>query len=514
MKSDALRPAWVALVVCAVLMPRLLMLGAPPATDEGIYAFNTLMIHLNSPPGNLLADFGTLSLYQAMLAWVFSLDINHFVLLRALDALVAILAGLMLFQVTRYESASNMAGAVIAVIFLITMSDPIFIQYGFKNSITAASLPLLTAIAIGQRATLNNTIVWACVGGLVAIAGLLREPFAVLILAGVVVVYIRAGGRAMSAYLLGSVLTGVVILLTMIWMRGGYENLIKSYAELTIIYQEIAYQWLVLLQTNTVTFAKNAISALLLTGLAVYWIAKKPELYPRLGFWLLLAIAPLLEPLLKNGYPYHYANMLFGLAGLVAMGWRAASDRGGVRTRTVVLVFLFAGLLLLPKIGKFVRAYHQFSSQFGTQNTSIGWPKSVVQQSNYLLIAEHIHTHSKGNPTVAIHGSMLGLIPLAKAKPSSPELANLSYNYIQSNKDSNRLRAQIVACPPEFIVLTQSSPFNDTKVLSRIVKSIPEYRLSAYIPQSVQRHYGSFDGAIYQWTGTPNTCQQAKKERR
>lgn len=514
MKSDALRPAWVALVVCAALIPRLLMLGAPPATDEGIYAFNTLMIHLNSPPGNILADFGTLSLYQAMLAWVFSLDINHFVLLRALDAAVALLAGLMLYQVTRYESASNIAGAVIAVIFLITMSDPIFIQYGFKNSITAASLPLLTAIAIGQRAALNNTLAWACAGGLVAIAALLREPFAVLILAGMVAVYVRAGGRAMSAYVLGSAHAGGIILLTMIWMRGGYDNLIQSYAELTIIYQEIAYQRLALLQTNTLTFAKNAISALLLSVVAVYWIAKKPELYPRLGFWLLLAAAPLLEPLLKNGYPYHYANALFGLAGLAALGWRAMSDMGGVRLRLLALLVLCAGLFLLPKLGKFTHIYTWYTSQLGTEHASIGWPNAIVHQSNYLLIAEYIRTHSKGDTTVAIHGSMLGVIPLAKAKPSSPELAHLSYSYIQSNKDSNQLRAQIDACPPEFIVLTQSSPFNDTKVLSRIVKSIPEYQLSAYIPQSAQQHYGSFDGAIYQWTGGPKACLQLKKERR
>lgn len=494
------------------------MIGAPPATDEGIYTFNALMIHLNPTPGYLLPELGTLSLYQALLAWVFSIEVNHLVLLRALDALVASIAGLMLYQVTSHESNSKLAGAVIAIIFLITLNDPVFIQYGFKNSIFAASLPLLAAIAIGQRATMHDMTAWLLSGALVSLAVLLREPFVVLAMAGTVAVYMRVGWRAVRAYMLGGFLIGGLILLLMVLMRGGYHNLIQSYADLALTFQEIAYQRQALFQSSIAAFVKNALSALVLSIVSIYWVvlagAKKPEVFYRLAFWLLFALAPLLEPLLKNGYPYHYASTLFGLAGLVSLGWRAYSEANRECSRIQSFILILAVLFLIPKFGKFNGIYTQYTAQLGSKCASIGWPQSMVGQSNYLLIAEHIQTHSQGYPTVAINGSMLGVIPLAKAKPSNPELAHLSYRYIHINKDKKSLRAEIEACPPEFIMLTNSSPFHDTKVLNEIVRSIPEYRLSAYIPQSKARHYGSFDGLIYKWMAEPRGCHRNLQERR
>lgn len=516
MNALALRLSLALGVVCATLIPRLMMLGAPPATDEGIYAFNSLMIYLNPPPSYVLPELGTLSLYAAILSWVFSLDINHLILLRALDAVVATLAGWLLYQVISYESKSKVAGAVISVIFLITVNDPVYIQYGFKNSIAAASLPLLAAIAIGQRIKLNDSFGWLSVGGLAAIAVLLREPFVVLAIAGLLAVYFRAGWKGVLSYIVGCGLTGGVVLLGIILMRGGYQNLIQSYSDLALGYQEMAYQRKALLESSSIAFAKNAISALMLSIISIIWIvlaSTKKDAFARLGFWLLLASSPLLEPLLKNAYPYHYATSLFGLAGVVALGWRVFSETRGNDSKPTYLIVFFAVLFLIPKFGKFNDIYTQYSSKLGTQKSSIDWPVSTVLQSNYLLIAEHIHTHSQSNPTLAINGSMLGVIPLAKAKPSSPELAHLSYRYIYNQKDKNRLKIEIEGCPPTFIVLTNSSPFQDAKVLNAIVKSIPEYRLSAYVPESNTRHYGSFDGAIYKWTGKPRICHRNNQER-
>ncbi len=517
MNAILVRSVLIFLVVCATLIPRLLMLGAPPATDEGIYAFNSLMIYLNPRPGNVLPEFGTLSLYSALMSWVFSFDINHLILLRAIDAVVAALAGLMLYQVISFEANNKVAGAIITIIFLVTMNDPVFIQYGFKNSIAAASLPLLAAIAIGQRTTISDSFGWFSVGGLVAISVLLREPFAVLAIVGLLVIYFRAGLIALRNYMLGCGLVGGLILLTIILMRGGYHHLIQSYSDLAFSYQEIAYQRSALLESSSVAFAKNAISALILFIVSIFFIVfvsiKKPEIILRLGFWFLLAISPLLEPLLKNGYPYHYAISLFGLAGVVSLGWRILSETTGNSSTLAYLIVFVAVFFLIPKFGKFNDIYTQYTSQLGTPKSSIYWPISTVQQSNYLLIAEHIHLHSQGSPTVAINGSMLGVIALAKAKPSNPELAHLSYRYIFLKKDKKRLRAELEGCPPEFIMLTTSSPFKDTNVLNAIIKSIPEFRLSAYIPKSNTRHYGGFDGAIYKWIGKPISCHRNHQEK-
>jgi hypothetical protein len=503
------------LVFCATLIPRLMMIGAPPATDEGIYAFNTLMIYLNPQPSNLLPELGTLSVYQALVAWVFSLEINQFVLLRALDALVASLAGLMLYHVTSYESKSKIAGAVIAIVFLITLNDPVFIQYGFKNSIFAANIPLLAAIGIGQRITPKEHFGWFSVGGLMAIAVLLREPFATFALVGLLAVMIKGGRVALRHYVFGGVVVGGLVLMTMLLMRGGYHQLFESYSDLALAYNEIGYQRLNLFKASSISFLKNAISVLLLFAVAIFCILradlKHQANYRRLSFWLMLALVPLLEPLFKNGYPYHYASTLFGLAGVVALGWCVLSESNNKNCRLTMLVLFPIVFFLIPKLIKFNDIYTEYTAQLGKAHTSIDWPLKTVKQSNYLLIAQHIHGHSDGSPTVAINGSMLGVIPLAKAIPSNPELAHLSYRFIHIGKNKERLKAEIEECPPEFIMLTNSSPFNDTKLLHTIVRSIPEYQLSTYIPGSNVQHYGSFDGAIFKWMGKSKHCQHQYK---
>ncbi len=216
-------------VFCATLIPRMLLIGGPPATDEGIYAFNALLVHLNPAPGGWLPDFGTLNLYPAMLSWVFGTDLNPFLLLRFADAIIAALAGVMLYRVLAHESGTPVAGACIAIACLLTLNDPVFVQYGFKNSIAAACLPMLLAISLGQQADQQRRAPWFWCGVLMAVAVMLREPFVILALAGTFAAWARGGLRNAAAYAVGGILASALILLAIIGLRGGLETLVQSY---------------------------------------------------------------------------------------------------------------------------------------------------------------------------------------------------------------------------------------------------------------------------------------------
>lgn len=502
-------------VFCATFIPRMLLIGGPPATDEGIYAYNALLIHLNPAPGWLLPDSGTLNLYPAMISWVFGTDLNPFLLLRFADAIIAALAGVMLYRVLAHESGSAIAGACIAIAFLLTLNDPVFVQYGFKNSIAAASLPMLFAIAIGQQADHHRRSPWFWCGVLMAVAVMLREPFVILAVAGTFAAWARGGLRNAIAYAVGGILTSALILLLVIGLRGGVEALVQSYFHAGQIVGGIEYQQGVLLQTTPVTFAKNAAGALLVSGsmlivLAVQIMRSRAQGLPwRTAFWLALALLPLVEPLLKNGYPYHFATSLIGLSGLTALGWRTLRENPRQKTGILAMVLLLVfTVLLLPKLGKLAEVYGRYTRTLVAQSPLSQWPLSTIRQSNYLLIAETIRQQAGPGATLAINGSMLGVIPLSGLRPSRPDLAHLSYRYLETGNDPRRLQASLYECPPDFVMLTNSSPFRDTRALLAVVRSMPEYAPAGHVPLSDARSYGSFDGAIFKWMPADNPCRR------
>lgn len=508
-------------VICTCLIPRLLLIGAPPATDEGIYAFNALMIHLNPKPGLLIPDFGTLNFYPMLLSWVFGVEWNHFVILRLCDAMFAAIAGLMLYKVIMTVNGNKLHSAIIAIVFLITINDPAFIQYGFKNPITVASIPLLAAILIGLQPQPLSTIKWFACGALMAISVLLREPFIIFALLGTFAILIHAHLRASIAYIAGGITTAFIILLIIILLRGGASTLIQSYVEVGQFMHGIAYQRATLLITSTSTFAKNALGVLIIVSsiliVKLLTIAKQKHFYQhdwQYLFWLILALAPLIEPMLKNGYPYHYATSLIGLSGIVALGWRDfAKSQTILKKWTVLILLIFVFISLIPKFKKLNEHAVKYLSGASYAHLLTAWPATTIQQSNYLLIANKIKQQVYQDPTLkeatlSIHGSMLGLIPLAGAAPSRPDLAHLSYKLINLGNNKNALQQQLYTCPPRFIVLTNSSPFRDTNTLLKVIRTMPEYALVDVVKQSANRHYGTFDGAIFKWMPANNNCNQ------
>lgn len=502
MQSKVISWGVVAVIFLITLLPRLLIIGAPPATDEGIYAFNALMIHLNPKPGLLLPDFGTLNLYPMLLSWVFGVEWNHFIALRLVDAVIASLAGLLLYKLIVQESNNQFAGGLIAIATILTLNDPVFIQFGFKNSIFAAYIPLLIAILIGSKAQCTNSA-WFAIGILIAISVLLREPFVVFAILGILVIYAKAGLNATLKYISGGITAALVASILIILLRGGIQSLLQAYFDVAILVDAMGVGKNIRSIDSLFIFLKNAIGLLILVCLVLSLYCFKKIQGEKLShpgrylFWGLLAISPLLEPSLKNGFPYHYAVCLIGLSGLIALGYRDGLLHFGTHTKLFAyLLILLIGITLLPKFKKVEDIYQKYTKHLTFNTLLADWPEKIVNQSNYLTITRAINHHANKDATLSVHGNFLGLIPLAKLKPPHYALSNLSYAYLFNDKSATKLHHLITSCPPDIVVITSSASRDFYEIFNVVVED-KQYKPVAYIPKSKTMNYGSFDGFVF-----------------
>lgn len=489
----------------ATVFPRLMLAGGLPATDEGFYAFQAQLVHASIAAGNGLPDAGTLTLYPMLLSWVYALPFNPLVALRLADLLVATVASWLLFRVLTRECGSLAGGALIALVFLFFMNQPLFIQYGFKNSNFAAYVPLFIALQLGggpgkARPSFRALMV---AGGCAAFGVLLRETFISFFLLGALAIAIAYGWRACLRFILGAAAVGGTVILLIVTARGGGGNLIESYRSAGLVYASLAEQRMQFFLESGLASTEAAWPALLLAVLgclavlASLFVAHRNSLAWRGAFWGGAALLPLLEPIFKIGFPYHFAVCLPGLAGLAAVGWRctiAAVNSGASCSATVLIFLVVVGLG--PKVMPLVNEWPLTQSVLRSAGTG-AWPDHAIAQSNYLLAAEEIRKVAPAGGSLSVSGFMFALYPLSGLLPPKGDLSNLSATLIQLGLDGSRFREALLACPPDVLMTTTRMDWPGTVTLGRTVVDSGLYQEVADIPVAQGKSYGTFGGTIY-----------------
>jgi len=489
-------------VLAATAFPRLMVVGGLPTTDEGAYAYYAQFIHANLAAGRGLPDAGMLDIYPLMLSWVFSLPANHMILLRLADMFVAVVASCLLYSVIEQESGSRVGGALISLVFLFTMNQPIFIQTGFKNSIFAAYIPLFLALRLGTANKVGAH--WEWVGALVALAVLLRETFFPFLIVGALAIAKAYGWRACLRFILGTSIAILVVMVGIAIARGGIANLIEGYRDAAALYDAVAGRDVNLFVNNGIASAREAAVALAFGGLGVIaifigLITRNRQVSPgRFIFWLFVATVPLLEPASKIGFPYHFAVCLPGLAGLAAFGWKSATTG---RDASIKLIFATAAamvgvVMLFPKTTTLVEYWPHTRSTLESASTG-SWPNEATASSNYLLAAEAIRKVAPPNGTLSVSGFMHALYPLTGMLPPCHELSNLSATLIKLNLDGIRFKQALLACPPDVLMTTTRTNWPGADTLTKAVEDSGLYEQVAIIPVAPDKSYGGFGGTIY-----------------
>lgn len=453
-------PAWglVVLVVSAsTVLPRLAVIGGAPVMDEGIYAYFTQLIHHGLASGHGLPDAGTLMLYPLLVSWVFHFSANPFVLLRLCDLAGATVAAGLLCVILQRESRGRYAGAAIAFIFLWAMNQPGFVDFGFKNPIFVAYVPLFSAFALIQFLP-EQPVRWYLAGALTALAVLLREPFIVLA-AVAAMIALRARRQQGLRFVLSGVAVGTVGIVALCLARGGIGGLVDGYVVAGKVYRSFA-------QTSGMIFFKSAAWTVYYAGAAVIVGAAGAVLAfrsatpggaasrGRLYFWLVVTVTPIWEPIAKFGLPYHFAQCLPGLAGLTAFGWYAAA--GTARTRVLGPRAIAGGaILVILALNGFALARQWPSSMRVLAAMKSGiWPAQVVEHSDVLRAAAAIRKVAPAGATLSVADFQIQLYPLTGMLPPSYRLESLRITAIDLEQSEPRLQALLASCPPDIVFLT------------------------------------------------------------
>ncbi|PYC15832.1 hypothetical protein DMX02_23650 [Pseudomonas jessenii] len=500
---------WLA-VIFAVGFPRIMVLGDLPSTDEGVFAYFSQIMFSSVASGSGLPDTGTLMLYPMLVSWIFDLPFNHFFLLRITDLIAAITAGVLFYRIIEKESQSHLAAALISIIFLFTMNQPLFIQSGFKNSIYAAYIPLFIAL-LWSRTAEQGARTWLWIGALGAVSILLRETFIPFVVLGAASVLVSRGWKTFFRFSFGVVLGGVVLTAAALILRGGFQSFVDGYVNAGDFYTSMKDQITSLLIANGMLAAKQSVIALWLAGLAVAGLLghiiynRRFDVLKRLLFWISVATVPLLEPLSKIGFPYHFSVCLPGLAGLCALSWEqlVSPHSKAVKAAAVAALIAVCATLLQSKVPPLLNAFAANKENLRGFNSNT-WRPEAIAQSNYLLAADAIAKVAPAHGTLGISGFMFSLFPLTGLLPSSYESSHLSAMVIKYGLDESAFKNALAACPPDIVMTTTRTDFPGSDIIANAIEHSGLYTAVTTIPVSPEKSYGTFAGTVYKRTGQSN----------
>jgi hypothetical protein len=493
---------------------RLQLFSGLPSSDDGYYVYSSQR-YWETIFGGLKSKslLGQLDLYPLMTSWVFGLEVNQFILLRLLDGLVALVASVILFKVILKESGSTLFTVILMASLLLIMNDSGIIGYGFKNSIWGAYLPLFTALLIWQNTTKKDNFSFYVIGGLISLGVLLREPFLVFFLLAGISILIGYGSRALVKYLIGSAVIGFSVLSFVLMLRGGdLSNLINSYVNLSLMFESYENFSMSNFHTYGLLSIKNNWIILVASSLSLIYLIKlycadrKSINMSRLSFWMAIILLPLLEPMLKLPFLYHFANCLPGLAGLTAMGWKHLNiqESKKIKKSAIIIMSLMSLTVILPTLNKTIIK----SPQLYSPSDAVNWLrfvevfriKQTIEKSQYLIAASKIYGLSRKDSTLALNGNMSGIFPLTELLPPTFQLSDLEKLYLQLGRDEDKLINLIKQHRPTIILSLHLSTFYMTparKAVQGIIEKTNLYKKVGILPLNSEINYGWKAGSIY-----------------
>jgi hypothetical protein len=496
-------------VIVGCVIPRFLLLGQLPSTDEGSYAYYAKAIYSSLTQWNKLPDSSIINLYPTLLSWIYQFSGNHLLILRLADLVIAVISSYIFCKFIITESGNRIFGLAISLIFLLSMNQPLFIQNGFKNSIYAAYIPLLLAITLEQKNYFNKiSINWYLVGSLVILSVLLREAFIVFFIIGIFAIFKCYGGKATIKFIKGGILMFTTfIAFETLFLKRSIFGIYQSYLDMANIFGAYKFNRINWFINNFEIAISNSLICVVLSLLGILslilFFLKSTKLdrivMGRSLFWLSVIVVPLYEPLFKIGFPYHYSVCLLGMSGLSALGLRVANKSNNITLSKLVLVSFIPISLIISINNKLLPMSHNWQDsinliKFIKENE---WPEKYTKNSNYLLAASIIKKYTSKGDKISISGFMYALYPLTDLLPPNHNLSNLTTSFILLGYDEEKLASLILKCPPNLIMTTTRTDWPGSTGISAAVQRTKLYSLKETIPNSGGISYGNFGGDIY-----------------
>ena len=487
------------------LLPRLCMLGTFPYMDEGHYIYHAQSIWQCLTHTGSLPQTGSLNLYSLVLAPLTGLSGNIFVPVRLADALFAAVFGVLFVSLLIRECGRVVPGALVGALALLCLNATDIAQAGAKNSFFLAYIPLiiaLTRVLYAQRTGRSFFLA----GMMTALGVLLREPFAIYSVIGVVGCLCAFGLRAALLYAAGGILAGSALISVLALLRHSFLQLVTTYANSVTIFAAEAGRVTHNALHYGLSFCLHFWPLLLVFLLSLVLLAQKGDrkLLGRALFWGALILAPFVEILTKISFLYHYSMTIVGLAGLMSVSLRLACQQYRKGEKLLCAVLACAFLLTVP--GNIAFSAVPMTVRTLMSPPSHLWDPRDEAASNPLQAGGIIRSH-KGSLTVS--GFLYLLYPICKKLPPDIHMEDLSRVYLLKKKDAREVRAYLLKNPPDLIALGTTNETDHvamfTEELTRIVQETGQYALLATVPLDASKNYGWIGCDIYQ--RIPNTRQ-------
>ncbi|MDR2366227.1 MAG: glycosyltransferase family 39 protein [Zoogloeaceae bacterium] len=485
-----------------------MLLGLFPVSDEGYYAYVAQQIHHSLANGEGIPNHGGLSFYPMLCSWVFSLQYNPMISLRLIDFGAAVGMAFLLYKVLARICNNNTGAALITFIFTFTMNQVGFIDNGFKNSITAAFVPLLLALYIGIAAIQDKKSgnAWLMAGALTALAVVFRETFVPFAALGLISVFIAQGKKAALLFFIGGVATGMLLIGGILIARGGAAEIIASYHAAGILVgsassarrlEYFVFYGLTAIRFSPVVITFGALSSMILP-IAIF-LRHDRSLFLATVFWLSFIGAALIEPAMKMGYVYHFTLAFPGLAGLCALALREIIRiwpamrwiNGRMNNILAVAGILLSSIWIYFSCSKSAIFYWPKTIETLIAAPAGTWPEKFTNRSEYLFMASEIKKAIPENGTLGISNGMHALYPLTGHLPSAYRLNDLSATARLLHSSVPDIRRELLGCAPDVLVVTT---MNDDPLLEAILTT-EIYETASKIPFDRQGR-GPFDGVI------------------
>lgn len=504
-----------AVLLAGVFYPRLVLLGDFPHMDEGLSVFlGGLCAEAFSGSGHLPLMHG-LPLEALLLCWTSFLPGFTVIWLRLCDLLFACLAGWLLCRIYQEECGNEAMGLVLALLVLCPMNYPAVIDAGYKNAIPPAFCFLFGAFLLARDNPAPKSGRWFFCGLCVCLAVLFREPFVVFALLGCVAVMVCGGFPATLRYIAGGIAGLVPILLLLFWLQGpdALREIYEAYNGRGLLYaQETGRIWHNFHSGIYRSLHNFAGPIAALAGVGALFIFSRlkfggrPVAAKRALFWLAVFLLPMLEPMTKIGFLYHFSVCLPGLGGLAAWLVKAMSACQYKKTNAgIAVICCLCACVSVAGLPGPTNAPMTF--QMLGRFPAPGWPDEWAEKSNPLMAAREIKKALPPGGTFSTSAFSFFIYPAVGAMPPKTErhdagygLSDLSRYYVKLGMNSEKLASELRANPPDVIAIGKAFDVHERDYAASLREAVEKcglYQPVAVVDPDPSRHYGWLGYQIY-----------------
>jgi len=476
------------------------MIGSYPCTDEGIWAYYSMITsHVINTESELTVE-GYINLYPTICSFIFNLEVNPFLSLRIIDLIFTCLSFYMLYLICIKYTDSKLISLLIIIPFIFVFNHPKYIQAGFKNSIIISSFFIYLSFYLFLVNSKNSYVLHYICGISLMLSVLFRE-FHIFVCSLLFIIYFIKLKKNIIPVILGMVTSFFATFLVLTWIRGLslFEQLFNAYLKQSEFYKQNKEEIYTNLENSFNIFI---LDIWVIIPFVLYFLISSINLQLSLKVILnFISFASILmvEPLLKICFPYHLCSIYFIVPIFTSQLHqnyfiKSKKKLHFMRPFFILLLVLFSIYSIYLNNSSILHRYKNNTLPNLMSLVNRKWSNDFVNKSHYLIVSKKIKDEAKPHDTLCVSGYAHVLFPLTGLFPANSKFEDLYYACLSFGEEN--LKIELVNNSPDIIYLSKRDSILYAKLLS-IINSTSLYNIIEDFPLNKSIHYGQFSATLF-----------------